>query len=306
VLSTGSAGGGHTSFGAERFLDRSVSTFDIKHNFSSTFVWDLPVGRKKWLWREAGGFLNTLIGDWTMSGVFRLQGGTPLIPVLIDTNQLGGVNRTVRPNIIEGVPLKNPRWSRDCPVGAQCEPYINPAAFMRPPKGSLGNAPRTLDVRGPMQRYFDLSFQKNFDWPFLRNEKRRINFRVDLINALNSPNFRLNTAGFSNLPSEVNLTANEFANWQAANPGRTATLEQVNALLQGARLPTGALPLNFFSVPVPEGFATRRPESFDITTLEGLKLYRLRQQFFTAADQFGTLRELQQPRYVQFGIRIFF
>ncbi|HEV2762672.1 MAG TPA: hypothetical protein VGV38_06725, partial [Pyrinomonadaceae bacterium] len=306
VLTTGSAGGGHTSFGAPRQLDRSISTFDIKHNFSSTFVWDLPVGRKKWLFREAGSFVNAFLGEWTMSGVFRLQGGTPLIPVLIDTNTLGGVNRTVRPNIVEGVPIKNPLWSRDCPVGSLCEPYINPAAFMRPPKGSLGNAPRTLDVRGPMQRYFDLSFQKNFDWPFADNEKRRINFRVDLINALNSPNFRLNTAGFTNLPSEVNLTQNELNNWLAANPGRTATLAQVNALLQANRLPTGALPLNFFSVPVPEGFATRTPESFDITTVEGLKLYRLRQQFFTAADQFGTLRELGQPRYVQFGLRIFF
>ena len=59
-------------------------------------------------------------------------------------------------------------------------------------------------------------------------------------------------------------------------------------------------------MPVPEGFATRTPESFDITTVEGYRLYRLRQQFFTAADQFGTLREVQQPRYVQFGIRIFF
>src|SRR3712207_5706948 len=158
-----------------------------------------------------------------------------------------------------------------------------------------------------MQRYFDLSFQKNFDWPFLDNEKRRINFRVDLINALNSPNFRLNTAGFTNLPSEVNLTQTEFNNWLAANPTRTtATLAQVNALLQNNRLTSGALPLNFFSVPLPQGFATRTPDSFDITTLEGLKLYRLRQQFFTAADQFGTLRELGQPRYVQFGVRIFF
>ncbi|HLM58388.1 MAG TPA: carboxypeptidase regulatory-like domain-containing protein [Pyrinomonadaceae bacterium] len=306
VLSSGSAGGGQASYGAPRFLDRSVSTFDIKHNFSSTFVWDLPVGRKKWLLSEAGSFVNTFIGNWTMSGVFRLQGGQPLIPVLIDSNQLGGSNRVVRPNIVEGVSLKNPLWDRNCPVGALCEPYINPAAFMRPPKGSLGSAPRTLDVRGPMQRYFDLSFQKNFSWPFLRDEKRRINFRVDLINALNSPNFRLNTAGFTNLPSEVNLTQTEFNNWLAANPGRTETLAQVNALLQNNRLATGALPLNFFSVPVPEGFATRTPESFDITTLQGLKLYRLRQQFFTAADQFGTLRELQQPRYVQFGIRIFF
>ena len=94
---------------------------------------------------------------------------------------------TVRPDLVLGVPLKNPLWRRDCPNGIQpnnttpCEPYLNPAAFMRPAKGSLGTAPRTLDVRSPMQEYFDFSFQKNFPFPFKDNEgKRRINFRNPL------------------------------------------------------------------------------------------------------------------------------
>ncbi len=69
------------------------------------------------------------------------------------------------------------------------------------------------------------------------------------------------------------------------------------------RLPSGALPLDFFHVRVPEGFATTTPTSFDIRTLEGFRLYRLRQTYDT---NFGTLREVRNPRYVQFGIRIFF
>ncbi|HEY6187601.1 MAG TPA: carboxypeptidase regulatory-like domain-containing protein [Pyrinomonadaceae bacterium] len=306
VLTTTSTQG-QVSYGAPRSIDRAISTYDIKHNFSSTFIYDFPFGRKRTYLKDMPGALNAVLGGWTMSGLFRLQGGTPLIPLLIDTNRLGGNNRTVRPNLVEGVPLINPLWTRDCPVGILCEPYINPAAFMRPPKGELGSAPRTLDVRGPMQRYFDVSFQKDFPFPWKSNEgKRRINFRVDLINAFNHPNFRLNSVGFTNIPSEALLTQTELNNWLAANPTRTATLDQVNNQLINNRLPSGALPLDFFSVPVPQGFATRTPESFDITTLQGLKLYRLRQQFFTAADQFGTLRELGNPRYIQFGIRIFF
>lgn len=303
---------GQVSYGATRASDRSVSTFDVKHTFSSTFVVDLPVGRGRWLLNKAPGIVDAVLGGWTTSGVFRLLGGTPFLPFLTDTNRLGGTTRTIRPNIVEGVPLVNPLWDRNCPIGTLCEPYVNPAAFIRPPKGELGNAPRTLDsVRAPRQEYFDLSIQKNFPWPFARNEKRRINFRVDAINALNHPNFRLanssGTAGFTGqgggTPAETDVTQAELNAWLTANPGKSATLTQVNALLQGSRLTTGALPLNFFSVMVPQGFATTNANVFDITTLQGLKLYRLRQNY---DPSFGTLREVQQPRYVQFGIRIFF
>jgi hypothetical protein len=300
---------GQVSYGAPRSLDRSVSTFDVKHSFSSTFVLDLPVGHGRQLFKDAPGIVDAVIGGWTASGVVRLLGGTPFLPFITDTNRLGGTTRTIRPNLVEGVPLINPLWDRNCPIGALCEPYVNPAAFIRPPKGELGNAPRTLDgVRAPRQEYFDLSLQKNFRWPFADNDgKRRINFRVDMINAFNHPNFRLNnssgSAGFTNNPSEALLTQADVNAWLAVNPGKTATLTQVNNLIINSRLASGALPLNFFSVQVPQGFATRTPQSFDITNLEGLKLFRLRQSY---DPLFGTLREVQQPRYVQFGIRIFF
>jgi hypothetical protein len=179
---------------------------------------------------------------------------------------------------------------------------------MRPEKGSLGNAPRTLDVRSPMQEYFDLSIQKTFSFPFWSNEgRRKINFRVDLINAFNHPNFRFNNTGntppgFGGLPNEADLSQTDVNNWLAFNPGRTATLAQVNALLTASRV-NGALPLNFFHVPIPQGFATRNPNAFDITTLEGLRLYRLRQAYDA---NFGTLFAVNNPRYIQFGIRIFF
>ena len=68
----------------------------------------------------------------------------------------------------------------------------------------------------------------------------------------------------------------------------------------------GGLPLDFFHVQLPQGFATRDPLSFDITRLDQYKLYRIRQTYDT---NFGTLtgnNPNTTPRYVQFGIRIFF
>ncbi|HVE58475.1 MAG TPA: carboxypeptidase-like regulatory domain-containing protein [Pyrinomonadaceae bacterium] len=299
---------GQVYFGAPRSGDKAVSTFDITHNFSTTFVWDLPFGKGGYFLKNSNSVVQTLVGGWSMSGVYRLQGGTPFIGI-ITNNRLGGSNYTIRLNRVEGVPLKNPLWSSGCSIGAACEPYVNPAAFIRPPKGSLGNASRTLeDIRGPLQQFFDFSLQKSFNLPYIGNEgKRRINFRMDLLNAFNHPIFRLSPAGsgntFGGVPTETNFTQNEVDQWNAANPGRNVTLTQVNNFLTTQRLPTGALPLNFFSVPVPEGFATRSPNSFDILTTEGLKLYRLRQAYNTG---FGTLYSPPNGRYIQFGIRLFF
>ena len=96
---------------------------------------------------------------------------------------------------------------------------------------------------------------------------------------------------------------------EPVNPGQTATLAQVNGVLDSIRLPiapgqtVGALPLSFFSVRIPEGFASRNANSFDIRTLEGLKLYRARQVYDT---NFGTLFANNAPRYIQFGVRVFF
>jgi hypothetical protein len=298
---------GHVYYGVERSLDRAVSTYDITHNFSTTFVWDLPFGKRGYFLKDANSFVQGVLGGWSMSGVYRLQGGTPFIGI-ITNNRIGGTNYSIRLDRVEGVPLKNPLWSPGCSIGAACEPYVNPAAFIRPPKGSLGNGSRTIeDIRGPLQQYFDLSLQKSFDLPFIGNEgKRRINFRMDLLNAFNHPVFRLAPAGaaqtFGGVPTETDVTANEITAWNAAHPGQTTTAATVNQLLITSRV-NGALPLNFFSVRVPEGFATTNPNAFDIRTLEGLKLYRLRQAYNTG---FGTLYSPPNGRYIQFGVRLFF
>ncbi|HEU4932358.1 MAG TPA: TonB-dependent receptor, partial [Pyrinomonadaceae bacterium] len=310
TLTTPTNLGQQISYGIPRVSDRAISTFDIKHNFSSTFVYDMPFGKGRQFLGNVPGIVDSVVGGWIISGLVRLQGGQPYVPIITDTNRLGGVNRSIRPDIVPGVPILNPRYSyENCSVGNVCEPYINPAAFMRPAKGSLGNAPRTLDVRAPMQEYFDFSVQKSFPFPFDGDSHRRINFRVDFINAFNHANLRYTNTGntppaFGGLPNEALLAQADINTWNNFASGRSATLTQVNNLIINSRLPSGAIPLDFFHVPLPEGFATTNPNAFDITTLQGLKLYRLRQSYDT---NFGALNAaFSQPRYIQFGIRIFF
>jgi hypothetical protein len=110
--------------------------------------------------------------------------------------------------------------------------------------------------------------------------------------------------------------------WNAAHPTDTVPLQStasgaaINATLQAIRNTvnstrsnggTGGLPLDFFHVPLPQGFATTNALAFDIRNLNQYKLYRIRQ---TYDPNFGTLFAIQSgtggPRYIQFGIRLFF
>jgi len=341
TLSTGQARQ-QVSLGGDLSQDRAISTFDIKNNFTATGIWDIPIGRGRRYLKDAPGVVNAIAGGWIISSILRMPGGLPFLPFITDPNKLGGTlfNRVVRPDLVPGVSLRNPLWRRDCPIGSAappsgCEPYINPAAFMRPVKGTLGNAPRTLDIRSPRQEFFDFSISKDFPFPFAGNEgKRRINFRVDLINAFNHPSFRYNNTGntpfgLGTFPTEITteaiadvnqpITAAEYNTWATFNgqplsttPAGAANLAQIRGNVNATRqsgpqgAQTGGLPLDFFHVPLPQGFATRDPLSFDIRTLEGFKLYRIRQ---TYDANFGTLignTPNTVPRYIQFGIRVFF
>lgn len=182
---------------------------------------------------------------------------------------------------------------------------------MRPAKGALGNAPRSLDIRGPMQRYFDVSFQKDVSI----GNGRRVQLRVDLINAFNRPNFRVNagdsgTDSFGSLPSEAVITVAEYDAWARFNnkplsstPEGASLFAVAQQMIRGSQLPSGGLPIDFYAVRLTQGFATTPSNSFDITTLDGYKLYRLKQAY---AQRFGQLFAVNYPRYIQIGLKIFF
>ena len=369
VLTSGSVRG-QVALGGSLEDDWALSAFDTRHAFSSTFTWDLPFGKGRQFFSHAPWYVNGPLGGWVLSGVARVVSGNPFQPFITDPNLLGGAlfNRVVRPDLVPGVPLRNPLWNPGCRVGsagaatgpAGCEPYVNPAAFMRPPKGRLGNAPRTLEITEPVRNYFDLSIQKDFPMPWIGDEgRRRINFRIDAINVFNTPNFYFNSRGntpfgFGTFPVEFNgaecianvslpnttscntaaqqrssvISAGDYDAWATFNGqplSNTAAgqviLGQIRAMVNAVRLPprpgqtagNGALPDNFYSIQVPEGFATRNSLSYDIRTLEGFRLWRLRNNYdgnfgtlTSGAIAFGSPNPGTSQRYIQFGIRLIF
>jgi hypothetical protein len=319
ALSTGSVGGGQYSFGAPASLDRSVSTYNIPHLWNFVGVYDLPYGRGRRWGQNAWYPLQAVAGGWTISGVERLSTGYPFTPT-IATDPYIDITHTheIRPDIVSGVPLVNPDWTRSCPIGNTCAPYVNYSAFMLPPAGSIGNAPRTLPgLTGPSVQTLDVTVQK--EWHVGSNEKRRLQLRVDALNVLNHPVFRLagNVGGgtdiFQTYPS-LNFTsatlATLFSSWASAYHGAgpapsPADLSAFQTMILSQQNSRGTLPADFYSVQLPAHFITTDANSFDIRTLNGFKYYQIRGN----TNVGGTLiynQRLNQQRYLQFGIKFYF
>jgi len=87
-------------------------------------------------------------------------------------------------------------------------------------------------------------------------------------------------------------------------------LTQINNILIANRIPnTQSLRADFFHVPPPEGFFSMPANSFDITMLNGLQLYRLRQAY--TPDRWGFLdvtpgRSGYAPRFIQVALKLYF
>jgi hypothetical protein len=172
-------------------LSKGPSDFDLRHIFSAAVTYDLPAPASKWIGLS-------LFRDWSLDSIVRAQSAPPVNVVTINGAALIGPieNKTaevLRPNLIVGVPL----YLHDtaAPGGRR----INPAAFsaqfstiptVSTPQGTLGrNA-----LRGFPFRQIDLSLRRRFHLA----DNIDLQFKADLFNLFNQPNFNSPNASLFN------------------------------------------------------------------------------------------------------------
>ena len=160
-------------------LERGRSDFDRTHVFTTSGLWDLPVGRGRRFF-NSGGTLNQLLGGWTLTGVFTYMTGEPFsISSGQRTNNNAHTSRalvvdpTVRARLQE---LPNQNFAG--PVY-----FPNNDAFALPPPGSNG-AGRNIYTAAPYWN-LDIGILKNFQI----SERIKLQFRTEMFNALNHANF---------------------------------------------------------------------------------------------------------------------
>jgi carboxypeptidase family protein/TonB-dependent receptor-like protein len=169
--------------------DRGLSTIDIAHRIVVSYLYELPFGKGRKFGANAPGLLDAIIGGWQFNGITTFQSGTPL--TITANNTAGLFNSLTRPNT-NG---KDPNLGGK--VDERLNKYFDTSVYSQPAAFTFGNVGPTVNIRNDGVRNFDLSLFKQFA-PI---ERMRVQFRVEALNAFNTPRFGSPT---------TSVTANTF------------------------------------------------------------------------------------------------
>lgn len=164
---------------------RGSSTFDIRHKLTISGTYELPFGEgKQWL-AGAPKAVDLVAGGWQLNGIGTFLTGLPFTPTMQTSNLNTGTGSQF-PNRIGSGTLPSAERTIDR--------WFDASAFAAPALYTFGNSGRNILV-GPGTKQIDLSMFKNFAF----GETRRLEFRAEAFNALNTPQFNnpSSSIGFS-------------------------------------------------------------------------------------------------------------
>ena len=150
-------------------FDRASSDFDVRHSFAGAITYSIPTP-------PFGTFGSSLLRNWSVDGILTARTASPVDLFFI--HDLGFGPFKFRPDLIPGVPL----YLKDSsfPGGRA----INREAFTIPQAARQGTLGRNA-LRGFTPRQVDLALRRRF----ALTERMNLQFRMDIFNLLNRPNF---------------------------------------------------------------------------------------------------------------------
>ena len=173
-----------------RRADRSVATYDVPHAAVLSFLYDIPSPAES-------GIGKTLLGGFTLSGIYRIQSGAVESPYLngFDINGDGNglndrpaINNPVAPP--NSVAISNAINGTSSPTGYSDangnDISLTNARYVVDSNIRTGIAGRNT-LRAPNLQRLDLSLNRAIRLPFGENHK--LDIRVEFFNVLNHPIF---------------------------------------------------------------------------------------------------------------------
>ncbi|MBI4461243.1 MAG: TonB-dependent receptor, partial [Acidobacteria bacterium] len=183
-ISSDPAGGGGSHKSAYVMeASKGLSSNDLPHVLQVSYSYELPLGR------DLSGVASALVSGWQLQGIITAQVGQPFslsrsAPSFLSRLSASGLTPNLKPGFSQDtITWGSPNVSAD-PTGRGR--YFNPDAYSLPGVRELGNVGRNT-LRGPGLATWDFTLSKNFQ---LR-EQTRLQFRAEMFNALNRPNFAL-------------------------------------------------------------------------------------------------------------------
>jgi hypothetical protein len=150
-------------------LDRASSDFDVRHSFAGAITYNIPTP-------PFGAFGKLLLRDWSVDGIITARTAAPVD--IFFRRDLGFGPFNFRPDVVPRVPPY--RTDPSLPGGRE----INRAAFVVPQTPTQGSVGRNA-LRGFPLRQMDLALRRRFAFA----ERLNLQFRMDIFNVFNRPNF---------------------------------------------------------------------------------------------------------------------
>jgi hypothetical protein len=183
----------------ERSLERADDAVLRRQQLRASYGWELPFGRGKSIGGNLGGVANMIIGGWQLNGITTMLTGPRLSAAYsnadpANTNQTSGRPDRVGDGNFDAGDMRDQIKSG--------QPIFDLGAFIKPAsgRGFYGNSARNT-LTGPGEVTWNVAVAKNFP---LKAERTRLQFRWELFNAFNRPNFATPSTNIDN-PSVFGL-----------------------------------------------------------------------------------------------------
>ena len=179
--------------GLDPSANRGPSDFDIRHSLSAGLTYDIPALKRN-------SFANTFLGGWSVNNFVIAHTAPPVTVSDVTFSTLFNGYTSVRPDIVPGMPLYVygseciAVFASACPGGKG----FNPVAFTNPPVDPVTGLPLRQGslARNALRGFgaWQWDFAVHRDFPIY--ESLRMQFRAEMFNVLNHPNFGPPNAGF--------------------------------------------------------------------------------------------------------------
>lgn len=192
-LDTISNGSGFATFGGTNNTQTAIPgelyryygdcDYDLRHNFSGSYVWMLPI-------HNHHGILGDLVDGWNVSGTLFIHSGLPVTvesasnPALVNggglnfADQVGGVSPYAKDQVLTSTPPDTYQWMNPAAFADAC-----PSGADTPATCQLGDIGRNT-FRGPGFFWSDFFLTKQFHL----TEKYHLRIDGQFYNVFNHPN----------------------------------------------------------------------------------------------------------------------
>ena len=182
-----------------RGLDYGLCDADATNVFSGYLNYDLPFGHDRMFGKDSNKIVNAIIGNWHYDTIFTAHGGFPISMIQFGNDPTGAYFQP-RPDCVE--PSKATSYKNFVGGGYI---WFDPTTMRIPASGKLGTCGISSE-RGPGLKQIDMSLSKRFRI----TERQSVEFRMDAINAFNSPIFTVNGYSTDVLPGDWNQNVSRY------------------------------------------------------------------------------------------------